>query len=297
MFKMDRRALIVVVCITVLMAATGIYFFLPPKPKPEVFQSIVIFRDDDVQPWFTLDLLMEVNDIFIEEAVPVTLGVIPFFRNHTVTEDPTLVDYLKNLKNTHPNLFEIALHGYTHQLVSDFYGRSEFGGLDYPTQYGRISLGKKLLKDALSIDPITFIPPYDTYDNNTALALREFGFKVVSGGAWFTDVYYNRTPPFVMQGIVHIPESQGFVMSWENHAFYSIDFLKSRFEDAYEKRLIYVQMLHFFTFANQEKLDQLRAFIKFIKSHEGVKFMTLGDFGEAYLEGKIEKTAEGWLVS
>ena len=292
---MSSKALIPVVCIIVLLVAFAIFLFL--FPEEEVFQSIVIFRDDDIQPWFAFDRLMEVNNIFSEEAVPVTLGVIPFLGNHTLAEDPTLVDYLKNLKIMHPNLFEIALHGYDHQLLSDFYGGSEFGGLEYPTQYGRIYLGKKLVKETLNVDPVTFIPPFDTYDNNTAIALKELGFEVVSGGAWFTEVYYNGTKPFITHEIVHVPGSQAFVKNWENHTFYSLDFLKNRFDEFYERRLIYIQTIHFFTFTSQEKLDQLTAFIDFIKNHEKVKFMTLRSFAEAYLDGRIEKTAEGWKVS
>jgi peptidoglycan/xylan/chitin deacetylase (PgdA/CDA1 family) len=291
----NSKALIAVVCITVLIAASAIFLFL--LPKAELFQSIVIFRDDDIQPWFAFDRLVEVNNIFTEEAVPVTLSVIPFIGNHTLAQDPTLSDYLKNLTRTHPNLFEIAMQGYSHQLLSDFYGGSEFGSLEYPNQYGRIYLGKKSLKETLNVDPVTFIPPFDTYDNNTALALEELGFKAVSGGAWFTEAYYNRTNPFIMQEILHVPASQAFIKNWENHTFHTLDFLKTRFDDFYEKRLIYIQTIHFFTFTSQEKLDQLEAFIDFIKNHEKVKFMTLRSFAEAYLDGKIEKTAEGWKVS
>lgn len=292
---MSSKALIAVVCITVLLVAFAILLLL--FPKAEVFQSIVIFRDDDIQPWFAFDHLVEVNNIFTEEAVPVTLGVIPFAGNHTLTEDPTLVDYLKNLKTIHPNFFEIALHGYNHQLLSDFYGGSEFGDLEYPTQLGRIYLGKELLKETLDVDPVTFIPPFDTYDNNTARALKELDLKVVSGGAWFTELYYNRTNPFIMQEVLHVPASQAFIKNWKNHTFYTLNFLKTRFDEFYEKRLIYLQTIHFFTFTSQEKLDQLEAFINFIKNHEKVKFMTIRGFAEAYLGGKIQKTAEGWRVS
>ncbi len=266
-------------------------------PKTEVFQSIVIFRNDDIQPCFAFDRLVNVNNIFIKEAVPVTVSVIPFIGNHTLDEDPTLVDYLKNLKRTHPNLFEITLHGYDHQMLSDFYGGSEFGGVEYPNQHGRITLGKKALKETLNVDPVTFIPPFGTYDNNTVLALKELGFEAVSGWAQFTKEYYNKTDPFITEGIFHVPESQSFVMNWQNHTFYTLDYLKNRFDDYYEKRLIYVQSIHYFTFTNQEKLDELKDFIGFIKDHDKVKFMTLRSFAEAYLNGKIERTAEGWKVT
>ena len=288
------KASIAIVCI--IVSSVAITISLLSSPRVEVFQSIVIFRNDDIQPCFAFDRLMQVNNIFTEEAVPVTLSIIPFIGNHTLDEDPTLADYLKNLKGTHPNLFEIALHGYDHQMLSDFYGGSEFGGVEYPTQHTRINLGKASLKETLNADPVTFIPPFGTYDNNTVLALKELGFGVVSGGAEFTKEYYDRTNPFITQEILHVPESQPFIMEWKNHTFYTLDFLKNRFDDYYESGLIYVQTIHYFTFTNQEKLDQLKDFIAFIKNHEKVKFMTLRSFAEAYLDGKIEKTAEGWKV-
>ena len=291
---MSQKALIAAVCIGVLLVASGIFLLLP---KTEVFQSIVIFRNDDIQPCFAFDRFVKVNDIFLEEGIPVTLSVIPFISNHTLDEDPTLVDYLKDLKGTHPNLFEIALHGYDHQMLSDFYGGSEFGGVEYPNQYGRIILGKKSLKTTLNVDPVTFIPPFGTYDNNTVLALKELGFRAVSGGARFTKVYYNKTNPFVTQEILHVPESHVFIKNWQNHTFYTLDFLKTRFDEYYERGSIYVQTIHYFTFTSQEKLDQLKDFIDFVKNHDRLKFMTLRGFTQAYLDGKIEKTAEGWRVS
>ena len=50
-----------------MIVATDIYF-LPLKPKLEVFQSVVIAKND-IQPLFKLDPLMETNNLFIEEDV------------------------------------------------------------------------------------------------------------------------------------------------------------------------------------------------------------------------------------
>ena len=291
---MSPKAVIAIICIIISSAAITASLLL--APKVETYQTIVIFRSDDIQPCFAFDRLVQVNNIFIDEAVPVTLSIIPFIGNHTLDDDPTLVEYLKNLKSTRPTLVEFALHGYDHQMLSDFYGGSEFGGIEYPTQYARITLGQESLTETLDTDPVTFIPPFGTYDNNTILALKALDFQTVSGWGQFTKEYYNRTGPFITQEILHVPESQSFVKSWHNHTFYTLEFLKNRFDDYYEKGLIYVQTIHYFTFTDQEQLDQLRAFIEFIKDHKDVEFMTLRRFAEGYLDGKIEKTTEGWKV-
>ena len=290
--KSNWKIFATVLLISLIIISIFPIFLIQIPSEPKTFQTIVIFRDDDIH---SMELsLVKVNNVFIDEKVPVTLGVIPFLKNHSLTEDILLIYYLKFLKVLYPNLFEIALHGYTHQSLSSFHVRSEFKGLDYESQYKRIYLGKKILKEALNIEPVTFIPPFNTYDNNTVLALKNLGFKVISGGGFFTKFYYGKNQPFTMNGLVHIPDSQFFVKDWKNLSFYSLDFLKKRFESFYKKKLVYVQTIHYWAFDTEEKLNMLRSFIRFIKNHEKVKFMTLKSFGEAYLENRIKKTVNGW---
>ncbi|RJX15898.1 DUF2334 domain-containing protein [Candidatus Bathyarchaeota archaeon] len=223
-FKSNWKIFATVLLISLIIISIFPIFLIQIPSEPKTFQTIVIFRDDDIH---SMELsLVKVNNVFIDEKVPVTLGVIPFLKNRSLTEDILLIYYLKFLKVLYPNLFEIALHGYTHQSLSGFHVRSEFKGLDYESQYKRIYLGKKILREALNIEPVTFIPPFNTYDNNTVLALKNLGFKVISGGGVFTKFYYGKNQPFTMNGLVHIPDSQFFVKNWKNLSFYSLDFLK-----------------------------------------------------------------------
>ncbi|WP_371161715.1 DUF2334 domain-containing protein [Halorubrum miltondacostae] len=75
-----------------------------------------------------MDALKAVNEIFIGEQVPVTHGVIPS-RGTPLDEADAFCEYVRNTSTAHPGLFDVSLHGYTHEAKTDFGGQSEFGGL------------------------------------------------------------------------------------------------------------------------------------------------------------------------
>jgi peptidoglycan/xylan/chitin deacetylase (PgdA/CDA1 family) len=152
----------------------------------------VMFRDDDVTPG-SLGALKAVNQVHIDEGVPVTLGVIPArsFPVHAQGEcgynvtsessSKTLVEYLQSLAPS--GLFELAQHGYGHCNNSKLYGvpaASEFRGMPYSEQLARIAEGRSLMESAFGAAPTTFIPPFNTGDENTLKAISELGFTVYS---------------------------------------------------------------------------------------------------------------------
>lgn len=258
------------------------------------YHSIVIFRNDDVQPYYKNEELRAVNDVFVEENVPVTLGVIPAPGNRSLASDSEFCRYLRDLDRTHPGLFEFSLHGTTHQEETDFYGRSEFGGLPYAAQRDRIARGARVLEACTGVRPTTFVPPFNTYDENTIAALDERGIHTVSGGAWFTEAYYDRSDSFRTGDALHVPSSHSFVANWSTNEFHDNATLRRSFDAAYENRSLYVQMLHYPTFTDDTKLAQLRSLIRYMKSREDVGFLTLADFARAVRSGALERTADGW---
>jgi len=77
----------------------------------------IIFRDDDVMPFLNLDTFEAINQVHIDEDVPVTLAITPHpdtsqDGNELLMDEP-LRDYLQSIA-TNP-LFEFAQHGYNHQ--------------------------------------------------------------------------------------------------------------------------------------------------------------------------------------
>lgn len=276
-------------------------------PTWEEYDSIVIFRNDDIQPWYETEMMRAVDQVFIDEDVPVTLGIIPNPGGDLpLTDDEETCEYLGTLQNEHPGQFEMALHGYTHQPETEFYNGSEFGGLAYDEQSSRLAEGDRILSECVN-PSTTFVPPMNTYDNDTVRAVDEGRYTTISGGTWFTDQYYNRngagneTAHFETDGVHHVPSTQAFE-DWDAYdgsgevPFQETETLTSEFDETHEENGVYVQMIHYQYFTTEERLEQLRELIQHMKSTDNVGFMTVGQFSAGLENGTIEQTDDGWRV-
>ncbi|SFL39235.1 Peptidoglycan/xylan/chitin deacetylase, PgdA/CDA1 family [Halogranum rubrum] len=259
-------------------------------------QSIVIFRNDDIQPYYRQPEMRAVDQVFVDEGVPVTQGVIPTTADGAILSEGQLCQYIRTQSTTHPDTFEYVLHGYTHNATTTFYGGSEFGDVAYATQYQQISDGTDILESCTGERSTTFIPPFDTYDNNTVRALTRQNYTAISGGGWFTIQYYNESEPFETGGMLHVPNSHSFVKDWSADELYTEEELEEAFDATHQNNGVYVQMLHYPTFTDESRLQTLRGLIHHMKSREGVRFMTLGEFAERSQQGKLERVDDGWLV-
>lgn len=259
------------------------------------YRSIVVFRNDDIQPGYRTDAMRDVDRVFVEENVPVTNGVIPAVSGGTLDRD--LCQYLRQRAQAHPETFEYALHGYTHDRRTAFYSGSEFGGLSPERQRALLRNGTAALRSCVQQTPTTFVPPFNTYDNATASALDEMGYTVVSGGGWFTADYYGETGPFTANGTLHLPNTHSFVRNWTTGELHSQAHLERQFDDAYRDGELYVQMLHYQSFTSASERETLRGLIEHMKATEDVAFMSVGEFARAYEAGRLERTDTGWRVN
>lgn len=203
-------------------------------------------------------------------------------------------------ETNNPELFEWALHGYSHETKTDFHGGSEFGGVPYQKQHRWIEQGTKLIQKCTGERPTTFVPPRNTYDNATLRALSEANYTAVSGGSWFTTEYYDQNDTFSSHGltVTHVPSTTPIIKNWSTTTppHYSERTLERKFDAAYRNGSMYVQMIHYPTFTTQEKREDLRGLINHMQSKQEVKFMTVGEFAEKRQRGWIEKTEDGWRV-
>jgi peptidoglycan/xylan/chitin deacetylase (PgdA/CDA1 family) len=290
-----------------LLEATPAASEAAADPDWEEYDSIVIFRNDDIQPWYNTEEMRAVDAVFIEEEVPVTLGIIPNPGGELpITDDEATCEYLGSLETDYPKQFEMALHGYTHEEKTDFYNGSEFGGVPYETQAEWLADGERLLGECVDSPSKTFIPPMNTYDDNTTRLLAEENYTVVSGGDWFTDGYYERDSDtdaeyFEAGGMLHVPENQAFE-NWGEHdgtsevPFEDTETLTNSFDETHEENGVHVQMLHYQYFTTDERLEQLQELIQHMKSTDGVGFMTVEQFANGLENGTVERTDDGWRV-
>jgi len=171
------KAILVFLSVLVLLCSTCVV-----SAQQTQGSKYIAFRDDDVKPFTPLDTLKAVNQVHIDEGVPVTLGIIPHPREaqegNQLLQDAQFLTYMRSIA---PNpLFEFAQHGYTHKSDSLSIAPSEFAGRSYKDQYNRISKGRADLIEAFGMVPKTFIPPFDKGDNNTLLATSALGFTEYS---------------------------------------------------------------------------------------------------------------------
>ncbi|OIB55622.1 DUF2334 domain-containing protein [Natrialba sp. SSL1] len=287
------------------------------EPEWEEYDSIVLFRNDDVQAWYNQDELRDVNQVFIDEEVPVTLGIIPDTNGEApLTDDPDLCTYLQSLETDYPGQFEMALHGYTHEPVTEFYGASEFGDLPADEQRERLEAGEELLDECVHSPSSTFIPPMNTYDETTVSVLEDANYTTVSGGSWFTDAHFDGNETVFEDGdLVHIPETQPFenwtayeerVLEAEESAdnnesdeivvpFEDLETLTDSFDEAHAANDVHVVMFHYQYFTTDERVEQLELLVQHTKD-EDAGFLTIEQFALGLETGTVEQTDDGWRV-
>ena len=139
----------------------------------------IVFRLDDPSAISPIMIEKKLIDILIKNQVTFTFGVIPFvtlgnFREPEPCDNSLLQqDKIQLFKyGIENNALEVALHGYEHKTI-DTIGNdhSEFRGADLDSQINKIKEGKALLEQQLGTAINTFIPPWNTYDENTLKAL------------------------------------------------------------------------------------------------------------------------------
>ncbi len=130
----------------------------------------LILRMDDVQGYLWSNISINITETVIQKNMSITLAVIPF---RSIDNDLIMRDYLlNNIKN--PKI-EIAQHG-------SYHSKEEMShlGLTQKQEEDLIKSGKVELTRVLRVMPITFIPPYNDYDENTSKSLTELKFKIIS---------------------------------------------------------------------------------------------------------------------
>ena len=162
----------------------------------------IIFRFDDylLTPSKLTDSLFLT---FSRNKIPLCIGIIPFdtsgkFLNQL--DSVQIADLQSRISNGE---IEVALHGYNHrnQVTRLFFRKStksEFATTAYEKQLFKLSAGKRVLDSLLKTNISVFVPPFNTYDNNTLKALEKLNFKIISG---------NRQGPSDNSSMYYMPET------------------------------------------------------------------------------------------
>ena len=214
-------------------------------------QTEIVFRYDDYA-LKTNNLHEQVIGLFQKHHIPLVLGVIPCDANERVISeaDFSFLPVLK--KGINEETVEIALHGLNHKKIIE----GEFGKLPYPEQLRRISKGKLVLDSILNCKIVTFIPPWNTYDDITLEALHQTGFQTISSalcvGQSFSNPYLN-----------YYPET-----------LEDFDHINTVLDQNKNRKGIIVLMFHAYSFTNKFTLHNLDQLLGTLKSRKNIQFVT-----------------------
>ena len=150
--------------------------------------NCVAFRFDDVQNFWLNDVQIKVIDTFHEKNTPVTVGIIG---NH-FGKDEKLVNSINNLVQAEFDI-EIANHGWQHE---------DFAKYQKDEQSDLLKKSNQAILETLGISPTVFIPPLNSFDDDTLSAMSENGIKYFSTELDESDIVYQVSD----YPIYHFPE-------------------------------------------------------------------------------------------
>jgi peptidoglycan/xylan/chitin deacetylase (PgdA/CDA1 family) len=145
----------------------------------------VALRYDDFSSQSSNSLDKNLVASLCEFRTPCTFAVVPFHcpdakNPASLQKVPLTAEKAGQLNQAiQDGIVEVALHGNSHQShrIKDF---SEFAGCRLLEQKEKISSGKAKLESLFGIPVTTFVPPWNTYDQNTLRALAQSGLQCIS---------------------------------------------------------------------------------------------------------------------
>jgi len=177
----------------------------------------VVFRYDDLSEISDTSLEKKIISLFQENDISFTAAVIPFVFNgyqgdpsvdQVGVENIPLGEEKFELLNTavKDGVLDVSMHGFSHQTISSEGGNREFKGLDYTSQYKKISQGIEYLNSRLEKPVDTFVPPWNRYDKETLRILDQTGFKAISANQY--GEFSRSSPLFFLPSTCELNELQ-----------------------------------------------------------------------------------------
>ncbi|KJJ84763.1 polysaccharide deacetylase [Candidatus Omnitrophus magneticus] len=152
---------------------------------------IVILRCDDYSSVSSFFMEARILNILLDKKIPCVFGIVPyvcqFDFEDTMNQEkiPLSHEKIDTIKNAiESGIIEPALHGYSHQTIFNKKTGilSEFYGVSYAKQVENIRAGRDFLEGILGRKINIFIPPWNSFDDNTVRALENLDFECLSGG-------------------------------------------------------------------------------------------------------------------
>jgi peptidoglycan/xylan/chitin deacetylase (PgdA/CDA1 family) len=143
----------------------------------------VVVRIDDIQDYYFHDAQIQLLQHSVSRGYPLSLGIIA----KEFGLDAELVEAVRVAVHAGS---EVATHGWIHEDLAQ---------LSASEQVVQFERAKNRLWNTLEVNPLVLIPPMYSYSNDTLLAMKQVGYKIVSG-------YIGMNKDGItFQGIVSVP--------------------------------------------------------------------------------------------
>jgi peptidoglycan/xylan/chitin deacetylase (PgdA/CDA1 family) len=224
----------------------------------------VVLRFDDYCATSDTEQEIRLLNGIVDRGLPITVAVIPMVATQREGRDavplsPEKANLLKPAISR--GMVEVALHGLHHVSVrSDV--STEYQGRPLADQVAVIKRGKELLEARFATPVTTFIPPWNSYDENTLVALQQTGFRTIAASRRGTVLGGKslKFVPFSVNGPARLAEA---VQAARNSD---------------DKAALVVVMLHLYDFKAatrlgvQEKIDRFLLELDALKASGDIEF-------------------------
>jgi len=260
------------------------------------YESIVIFRNDDVQRMS--DDFLDVNQIFIDNEVPVSNGIVVewFDDEHNSSESYSeACQDFREFRDNNRDLIEYSSHGLTHD-------GHEFRNLDWMEGEDKLEEIDFFFENCLNDEVEVFIPPQNDISSTSRLLLEEFGYKVISGDRrmkWQENkaVLTTNKSKFLDERTLHLGQSEMFIHDWNTDpvTFKDLSEIKDSFDYSLANNHIHIQTLHYNQMAATNNTHKLEELIDYMDGHD-VRFMSFEEIINLFERDKIVSVENGWII-
>jgi len=131
--------------------------------------NCVAFRLDDVRDSFLNNAQIQIMKTFEKNNASLTIGIV----GGQFGNDTKLINYIKENTNTDKSFLEIANHGWMHE---------NFRNLEKEHQSLLMKKTNEKIYEILKTKTLTFIPPFNQFNEETIQAAKENGIMYLSAG-------------------------------------------------------------------------------------------------------------------
>ena len=127
--------------------------------------NCIVFRLDDIQDYWLNSVQSAVMELFMSKGQNLSLGLIM----HIVGNDSKIVDKIKT--GLGKGLFELDVHGWDH---------INYTKLSQTKQSQSLYNASLKMEKMFGTNPVVFIPPFDSFNNDTISAMKKLGMNIIS---------------------------------------------------------------------------------------------------------------------